>query len=202
MPRTRLPSVPLTPPEVNLLAHPHTLIRELRRLSRFFERFAIPWYVQSSLAAAIHGVPNRNVTDIDLRADCDIHELYAKVRQHVSNDARLRPPVRYTHGEFRNHCIIIDIESPATHIDITTEINTFRKATGVVLRVPFDRTAHLMRVHPSYRDKFPVCSLEYLVIYKLANARDQRERKNDLGEAAVLLEGLAKKWTYSSRRGP
>src|SRR5205085_11952767 len=114
---------------------------------------------------------------------------------HLDNSARLRSPVRYAHGEFRNHCIIVEIESPATHIDITTEINTYRQAMDVLLRVPFDTTAQRLQVHPNYVDRFPICSLEYLVIYKLANARDRSERKNDLGETAILLEKLATKWS-------
>jgi hypothetical protein len=126
MPSMQLPPVLLTPAHVDLMVYPEVLIHELRRLEAFFRRFAIPWYVQSSLAAIIHGVPDRNVTDMDLRADWDIHDLYTKVQQHLDSRARLRPPVSYAQGEFRNHCIMLDIESPETHIDITTEINTYR----------------------------------------------------------------------------
>ncbi len=194
----KLLPVPLTPPNVDLMAYPETLIHQLRRLDAFFRRFGIPWYIQSSLATTLHGVPGRNVTDIDVRADWDIHDLYTKVLEHLDSNARLRPHVTYAHGEFRNHCIIIDIESPATHIDITTEINTYREAIDVVLRVPFDHSAHAVQVHADYDDRFPICSLEYLVIYKLANARDSTERKNDLGETAFLLEGLATKWGSSA----
>jgi hypothetical protein len=188
----QLPSVPLTPPDVNLMAHPQVLIHTLRRLEGFFRSFGISWYVQSSLAAVIHGVPERNVTDIDVRADWDIHDLYAKVQQHLEGGARLRKPVSYSRGEFRNHCIILNIESPETHIDITTEIKTYRD--GVLLGVPFDGMAQPMQVHPQYEDTFPVCSLEYLLIYKLVNSRDRTERKNDLAESALLLKKLAAKW--------
>jgi len=107
------------------MSHRAVLISTLLRLRAFFERFDMNWYIQSSLAATIHGVSNRNVTDIDVPADCDIRHLYAKIRQHLDNRAQLRPPVSYTHGEFRNCCIILMIESPRTHVDITTEINTY-----------------------------------------------------------------------------
>lgn len=189
-----LPPVPLTPADVDLMAFPDVLIQELRRLKQFFERFGIRWYIQSSLAAAIYGKRQRNVTDIDVRAQYDISRLYGMVREHLSPSAQLRGPVNYKFGEFRNDCIIVDINFPATHIDITTEINTYRRAAEVVLQVPFDRSPRNMRVHRDYSDEFPVCSLEYLVIYKLANSRDSAERKNDLGEAAVLLKELATKW--------
>ncbi len=189
-----LPSVPLTPQDVNLLGHPDILIAALRRLKQFFQKIAVPWYIQSSLATNLHGVSDRIVTDIDVRAGCSMEHLFEEVRQDIDPSATLRGPVTYGQGEFRNSCIIMDLPQLGTHIDITTVIHTYRADGQVLLDVPFDPNPILMRVHEDCAEVFPVCSLEYLVIYKLVNQRGADERKNDLGEVASLLNSLRSRW--------
>ncbi len=194
MPDSKLPPVPLTPEHVDLMRHPKVLEKYLQRLRSFFRHFEIPWYIQSSLATRVYGVDHRNVTDLDIRANWPIQDLYTKALLHLDPDATLRPPVKYAQGEFRNHCIILDLPELETHIDIITEIRTYRSSHDVLFPVPFDPMAASKQIHPDHSRSYPVCSLEYLVIYKLVNSRDGSERKNDLGEAALLLNRLAAKW--------
>jgi hypothetical protein len=191
-----LASVSLTNPNLDLLDYPQTLIGWLRRLSSFFSRWDIPWYVQSGLAVRLYGMSDRNVTDLDIRAHWQIADLYEKFRRYIDCTVTLRPPVRYEQGEFRNSCIMVEIPELSTRIDITTEINTYRRDSEVLFRIPFDHNSRRLGIHPNYSDRFPVCSLEYLIIYKLVHSRGKSENKNDQREAAALLRVLKDDWKH------
>ena len=188
------PRVPLTPEHVDLLDKPDILITWLRRFADFFSDRRIDWYIQGSLAGRLYGLRNRAVTDLDLRTRHDLDDLLRQLPSDLHARAQMRGPASYTYGEFRNHCIVIDLGEPDTHIDITSEIRTYRADLGLLFDIPFDARARARRVCSEYADEFPVCSIEYLLIYKLVNQRDGSERKNDLPEACHLLESLRYEW--------
>lgn len=190
-----LPKVPLSPSDVNLLKHSDELIKWLKILESFFGKRKIAWYIQGSLATNLFGIKDRKVTDIDVRVKWSIDELYDEVKKNISKKAILRGHVSYTHGEFRTYCVKIPIPHPNTFIDITTEIRIFRKDINLLFEIPFDPNYIHLPVCEKYPYKFPICSLEYLLIYKLINQRDIRERKNDLQEASSLINRtLKEKW--------
>lgn len=178
--------VPLTPADINLVNSPNDLKKWLLLLHNIFTLNSIEYYIQSSLAAYVYGIDNRNVTDIDIRANYKIEDLFLILKSKFST-INLRDEVIYAEGEFRNKCIIIEVPELGTHIDITTEIITYRKDVDIVFNIPFDRNYTFRKIHSLIQRKFPVCSIQYLVIYKLVNQRGKIERKNDLKEAANLL---------------
>ncbi|HET9284923.1 MAG TPA: hypothetical protein VFR24_23475 [Candidatus Angelobacter sp.] len=192
MARNRLtkPQVPLTPANVNLLNRPEILLNWLRRLNHVFADLSIDWYIQGSLAGYVHGIVNRSVTDIDIRAHCKIEDLFDALPSDLACGAIMRGPVVYSKGEFQDSCIMLEMSDADTHVDITTEIRTYRQDLSMTFEIPFDSRASVRPIFPEASDEFPVCSIEYLIIYKLVHQRDRSERKNDLGEVCMLLASL------------
>ncbi len=170
------------------------MIKWLRMISATCTANRVAWFIQGSLATVVHGVRDRNVTDVDVRVDRPVREFVRLLPESIRDRVRIRGHATYSKGEFRNECIILEVTELETHIDVTHEINTYRNDCDMVFSLPFDRTAALAAIVPGFRDQFPVCSLEYHIIYKLINSRDQSERKDDLGEASTLLGALGKKW--------
>lgn len=180
-------SIKLTP-RLDLLRNSKILKQELQKISRFFNAHNIEWYIQSSFAVRMYGVKKRAVTDIDIRANYPIKKLFALIKKEYSKDARLRPPVRYEHGEFRNSCIIIPFWR--THIDIMPkDITTYNKNDKIEYKIPFDTNYKKINFDGLL---IPICSIQYLIIYLLIHRRGRKERKNQLKEAEILLKELAK----------
>lgn len=172
--------VPLSP-DLNLTLQPDRVRREVSRIAAAFR--GLSWYIQSSFALWILGVRERAVTDIDIRVDATIETIFQKASA-AFPDVKVRPPVRYGRGEFRNECVVIGIDD--THIDITgSRLSTYNSDDNMEYVIPFDRRASMREV---FGVRVPVCSIEYLIVYKLINRRGSDERKNDLREVTRLLE--------------
>jgi len=183
-----LPAVPLTPSKINIVNDIPSLNNILKVFHEFFKKHQIEWYIQSSLAAHIYGVEDRNVTDIDLRVNADLNYVYDRLIEDTNFSVRIRGHVRYEYGEFRNDCLIIDIPELDTHIDITSKIITYRRDRDIIFDVPFDNTYRMLSIANDLEVKYPVCSPEYLVVYKFVNQRGKNERKNDIREASHLMK--------------
>lgn len=180
-------NVPLTP-DLDLFNNLLILKAELIKITKFFAKHKIEWYIQSSFVVRLRGVSNRKVTDIDIRVKYPLMKLLALLKKEYSAQAKIRDHVKFCNGEFRDECIIIPFWK--THIDITSDIITYNKFDDVEYNIPFDEKYEWIKFHGL---TIPICSLAYLIIYKLINKRDKTERKNDAVEAGQLLKYLNQK---------
>jgi len=170
-------------PDIDIFNSKPLVKKELEKLSKFFKQKKILWYIQSSFAGRLYGIKNRKITDIDIRVCYPLKKLFKQIKKDYNINAKLKPPRKYNKGEFRDNCIVIPLGK--THIDIVSDIITYNKQDDTEYNLPFDWQSHYV-VWQGIR--IPICSLRYLVTYKLINRRNKNERKNDTKEAAYLLK--------------
>ena len=170
-------------PDIDIFNHKPMVKTELKKISKFLKEKRIKWYIQSSFAGRLYGIKNRKVTDIDIRVNYPLKKLFSQIKKDYNSKAKLKPPRRYGKGEFRDYCIAIPLGH--THLDIVSDLITYNKQDDTEYNLPFDRQYRFVSWE---KMKIPICSLRYLVSYKLINRRNKSERKNDTKEAAYLLK--------------
>jgi len=176
---------------MDLMLYRTELLRYLDLFTAFFSKHGIRWYIQGSLAVRIYGVVERNVTDLDLRVDASLDVVLELIKAELFPTARMRSHVKFARGEFRNECVLIDMEELGTHIDITNKITTYRNDLDLEFDIPFCVNPSLLPVCSNDPRRFPVCSLNGLLINKCIHSRGSDERKNDMGEVVKLLPRLS-----------
>lgn len=179
-------------PQVNLINAPEILSKEMERISSFLNKQGLQWYFQNGFALYLHGLSSRDVTDLDIRVDCSLKELLVAAKE-IYPEAYLREPVKFTRGEFRNHCLVVPFWK--TRIDITSKLATYVKEDEITYNIPFDNHKEFAVYNGI---KVPICSLGNLLLYKLVHRRGASEGKNDLSEARWIVEQLCSEGSGSS----